>query len=143
MCLGKVTFLFGIFATKKEIFHRSVLIFSCRAGGTGAFYHVIDAFYLESLGQIDSRDVDMLEAKRLVAAFAIEVGVHVVDRTVAFAGADFVFERTASVFNRMDDVMREEEGQCPKDGRFVYRFQPDTQIRQRHRRVGLYQGPED
>ena len=126
MRLGKVTFLFGIFAIKRKIFHRLSLIFCCRAGGADAFYHIIDALDGKSFGQIDYRNLDMFKAKRLVAPLAIEVRVHIVDSAFAFAGADFILERTASVFYRMDDVMRQKEGQRPEDGRFVYRFQSDT-----------------
>lgn len=77
-----------------------------------------------ALGQRDLWNLDFLKTVCLLADCAVEMSVHVVVMLfVVVCVADFVFYRSATVFNFVDKVMCAEKRQATRDGAFVYRLQ--------------------
>lgn len=105
-------------------------LFGNRAFITDSFQHIIDAMQRESFRQIYQRDMRTFEAKRAVTLLAIEMRMQVLHYAIAGIVADGIFERAASVVDAMNEVMRQEEGYCSGDSRFIHRVEQRFQIEQ-------------
>ena len=70
-----------------------------------AFDHVIGCFRYEPLRKIDRRDRSMLEAKRPVAAFAVEMDVNIFIPVFVGAQTQLISRTLAAVFNDVDEMM--------------------------------------
>lgn len=64
---------------------------------------------MESFGEIDMRCHGIFEAEYLIALFTEEMRVHIVDRTMMIAVADFIFGYSAAILNCVYDVMLQKE----------------------------------
>ena len=78
--------------------------------GADAFDHVVDGFGLESVGQCDCGDWNILKAEGAVADLAVEMYVAVViDVTVGVA--EFVSDPFAAVINLVEQMVVAEQGE--------------------------------
>ena len=78
--------------------------------GADALDHVVDGFCLESVGQCDCGNGNLLKAEGAVADFAVEMYVAVViDITVCVA--EFVSDPFAAVIDLMQQMVLLEQGQ--------------------------------
>lgn len=88
---------------------------------------------MEFFGDPYLRDGELLEAEHPVAAFAVEVGVHVVDGAEMVAVTYFVFRHAAAVFEGVKNVMGVKQGQHPQDARALQGVEDCFDFEQAHR----------
>ena len=78
--------------------------------GADAFDHIVHRFGLETVGECDCGNWDILEAEGLVADFAVEMYVTVIIY-VAVSVAEFVSDPFAAVVNLMQQMVVAEQCQ--------------------------------
>ena len=78
------------------------------------FDHVVDGVHSVAIGQLDRWDLYRLEAECAVAAFAIEVCVHVLQCTLFFAIAHFISQHTVPVLDGVNHVVAGKKCQYPE-----------------------------
>ena len=94
------------------------------ASGTDAFYRIINRVHGIAFRQRRDRDLDIGQARCLVAYLAKEMDVPLADGArLGVAPADLVLHRTAAVLERVDRVMLQEQGQRAEDGRAIQGLQ--------------------
>ncbi len=74
------------------------------AVGADTFQHKVNGTDVEVGRERDVRDIQFFEAVDFVAAFAVEVWMHVFYGTVFVTVADFIFFYTSAVLHIMDYV---------------------------------------
>lgn len=89
--------------------HSSFLFIS--AFGTYAFHDVVDGVGQESIRQINYRNWYIVNAVGLVAHFAIEVNVLVVERMLVLAKTHLVFQAAAAILDSVDKVVLKKQGE--------------------------------
>ena len=88
-------------------------------------------------------NMEAMEAEGALAAKAVEMNVLVVKRALVVALADLVFRHARTVFDGMNEVIGQEQGQRSEDGRAVNRVQFIIQLAQRQRTTVIGQGAID
>lgn len=93
------------------------------AGSAYSFQYVVDAVQRKVFGKGHDRYVHLFQTERAVAYFAIEMRVQVVDRTHAPVAANGVFQRSRSVVDGVDQMMRQKEIDRTENRGFIDRVQ--------------------
>ena len=101
----------------------------CRTVPTNTLHHVVDEMHLEVFRQCHRWDGRIFQAEGTMTDLAIEVDVHVVQRTFVFAAADLVFQHPTPVLDGVNQAVFEEERQRAENRRLIHRIQPLLQLR--------------
>ena len=119
---------------------RTTAFFAMRAK---PFDHIIHAFHLKAFRQLDDWNPDRWQAQGPMATHAIKMDVHVVHRTTIRVMAKLVFQNPAPIFESVDHMMFQKQGQGAENRGLVHRFQTTFQIGKRHRFLLCRQGLQD
>mgnify|MGYP006879548138 CR=1 FL=1 len=92
-----------------------------------------DGVGIETLRQLEARNMNILHAERTVARFAIEMNMTIMMITFSFLLTQFVVQYPPSILEGMNGIMLQKKRQRAEDARLVHRYHLLLQILQTQR----------
>ena len=92
-----------------------------------------DGVGIETLRQLEARNMNILHAERTVARFAVEMNMTIMMIAFSFLLTQFVVQYPSSILESMNGIMLQKERQRAEDARLIHRYHLQFQILQTQR----------